>query len=58
MIKNKRRVSYKTYGTPAIILEGKYLKDLGFDTGDDFLVEYSLNKIVISKTREEVTSNE
>jgi len=51
--KLKRKVSYRStnvYGqqTPAIIIEGRFLKDFGFNLGDEVNVEYQKGKIVIN----------
>jgi len=55
----QRKVTYRRVEDreciPAIILEGKFLKGLGFHTGSQFSVEYSEGKIAIellSESRE------
>lgn len=42
-----RKITYRDYPVPAIILEGKFLKNYGFFLGDRFEVEYQYGKIII-----------
>jgi len=59
MIKKKNRtVSYRRYGIPALIIEGKHLSKFGFEIGDSFDIDYQLNQILIIKSREEVICDE
>lgn len=52
MQKTIRKISYRAYAKdgpiPCIILQGKFLKSLGFDLGDFVQVEYAPGKIVIT----------
>lgn len=52
MRKTIRKISYRAYAKdgpiPCIILQGKFLKSLGFGLGDLVQVEYTPGKIVIT----------
>ena len=57
--KNKRKVSYRSTNAcgqpvPAIIIEGDFLKQFGFNLGDGVVVKYRAGKIEIGK---EVATN-
>ena len=60
--KLKRKVSYRKTDacgepTPAIILEGSFLKEFGFNLGAELTVEYRIGKIEINTIRKEVAAN-
>ncbi|MFH1255329.1 MAG: hypothetical protein V1667_02595 [bacterium] len=60
--KLKRKVSYRKTDacgepTPAIILEGNFLKDFGFNLGAELTVNYLAGKIEIDLIRKEVSTN-
>lgn len=49
-IKNIRTISYRKDGVPAIIIEGKWLKNIyGWDIGDQVNVEYEPGEIKIKR---------
>ena len=53
--KTKRKVSYRSTNilgkpVPAIILEGNFLKQFGFNFGDEFKVKYQTGEIKIYAT--------
>ena len=51
-IKNTRTISYRKYGVPAIIIEGKWLKDIyGWNIGDQVNVIYEPGEIKIQKLK-------
>ena len=55
-IKNTRTISYRKYGVPAIIIEGKWLKDIyGWNIGDQVNVIYEPGEIKIQKLYSEDT---
>ncbi|MCD6345891.1 MAG: hypothetical protein J7L96_00580 [Bacteroidales bacterium] len=47
-----KRVSYRTCVhdeyIPCLIIQGKFLKDLGFNVGDDVKIKYGHKEIAIS----------
>jgi len=48
-IKDTRTISYRKYGVPAIIIEGKWLKDIyGLSVGDHINVAYEPDEIKLS----------
>lgn len=50
-LKATRAVTYRRYGTPAVILEGKWLKDrYGWEVGDRIQVEYLPKEIRLRKS--------
>lgn len=57
--KLKRKVSYHSYSAsgqpvPAIILEGDFLKQFGFNLGDGLMVNYQAGRIEINLAGKEV----
>ena len=57
--KTKRKVSYRSTNAcgqpvPAIILEGNFLKDFGFNLGDTLNIEYQTGRIEIVPVGKEV----
>jgi hypothetical protein len=50
-LKATRTVTYRRYGTPAVILEGKWLTDrYKWEMGDQIQVEYLPNEIRLRKS--------
>lgn len=47
--KSTKKVVYRSYGTPAIIIEGRFLKNYGFETGDRVAINYFHHGINIAK---------
>lgn len=51
-IKNIRTVSYRKDGVPAIIIEGKWLKEIyNLDIGDQVSIIYEPNEIKIQRLK-------
>ncbi len=51
-MKNTRQVTYRRWGTPAIILEGKWLtKKYGWEIGDQIAVEFQPQEIKLTKSK-------
>jgi len=55
--KSRKRVSYKPYGTPAIILSGKFIGRLGFTTGSEYYADYKYGQITLVRVGEESVAN-
>lgn len=54
-LKNTRTVTYRKGGTPAIILEGKWLEKLyGWKIGDQISVEYGDDRITLRNVDAEI----
>lgn len=51
-LKAIRRVSYKCYPIPAIIITGKFLTQFGFLIGCQMTIDYQPGRIVINQLAE------
>ena len=51
LIKSTKKVSYRSHSrigpVPSLIIQGLFLKGLGFNLGDQVKIDYQLGKIVI-----------
>jgi len=57
-LKSTRAVTYRKSGTPAVILEGKWLADrYGWKVGDRVQVEYLQNEIRLRKSNRAAKQN-
>ena len=52
LIKSTKKVSYRSHSrigpVPSLIIQGLFLKGLGFNLGDQVKIDYQLGKIVIT----------
>lgn len=57
-LKTSRAVTYRRYGTPAVILEGKWLTDrYRWKIGDRIQIEYLQNEIRLRKSNRAAKQN-
>ena len=50
------QLSYHKEEIPRIVLQGKWLKELGFEVGEHVTINYSNENIVVSKNKDLIQS--